>query len=236
MVMVNSTWTRNNIDTVWNVPERTSVVFPPCNTSDLSAEIPLERPREPTIISVAQFRDEKNHYLQLLALQHLFQAHPEKKALGVKLVLIGSCRNDEDQRRIDDLRRSARELGIFENVEFQINVSYPDLKKWFSRALIGLHTMWCEHFGIGIVELMAAGVVVIAHNSGGPKSDIVKEGSGYLASTKEEYANYISAVLEAKETELMEIRRRARESTGRFSEEAFSVHFYRAFSPLLTGF
>jgi hypothetical protein len=33
--------------------------------------------------------------------------------------------------------------------------------------------MWNEHFGIGVVELMAAGVVTIAHNSGGPKMDIV---------------------------------------------------------------
>ena len=41
------------------------------------------------------------------------------------------------------------------------------------RAQFGLHSMWCEHFGIGIVELMASGVIVVAHNSGGPKSDIV---------------------------------------------------------------
>ena len=33
--------------------------------------------------------------------------------------------------------------------------------------------MWCEHFGIGIVEFMAAGVVPVAHDSGGPKFDIV---------------------------------------------------------------
>jgi alpha-1,2-mannosyltransferase len=33
--------------------------------------------------------------------------------------------------------------------------------------------MWNEHFGISIVEMMAAGLVVVAHNSGGPKDDIV---------------------------------------------------------------
>ena len=33
--------------------------------------------------------------------------------------------------------------------------------------------MWNEHFGIGVVELMASGVVAIAHDSGGPKLDIV---------------------------------------------------------------
>ena len=42
-----------------------------------------------------------------------------------------------------------------------------------ARGHIGLHTMWCEHFGISVVEMMAAGLVMIAHDSGGPRMDIV---------------------------------------------------------------
>jgi alpha-1,2-mannosyltransferase len=33
--------------------------------------------------------------------------------------------------------------------------------------------MWNEHFGIGVVEYMAAGLVPVAHASGGPLMDIV---------------------------------------------------------------
>jgi glycogen synthase len=33
--------------------------------------------------------------------------------------------------------------------------------------------MWNEHFGISIVEMMAAGLIVVAHKSGGPLMDIV---------------------------------------------------------------
>lgn len=33
--------------------------------------------------------------------------------------------------------------------------------------------MWNEHFGIGIVEFMAAGAIPLAHHSGGPLLDIV---------------------------------------------------------------
>ena len=46
------------------------------------------------------------------------------------------------------------------------------------RASLGIHTMWMEHFGIGVVEYMAAGVIPVAHNSAGPKMDIVVEGTG----------------------------------------------------------
>jgi len=43
----------------------------------------------------------------------------------------------------------------------------------FEQAKVGLHTMLEEHFGISIVEMMAAGLYTIAHNSGGPKEDII---------------------------------------------------------------
>jgi alpha-1,2-mannosyltransferase len=33
--------------------------------------------------------------------------------------------------------------------------------------------MWNEHFGIGVVEMLAAGLVTVAHDSAGPKMDIV---------------------------------------------------------------
>jgi alpha-1,2-mannosyltransferase len=53
-----------------------------------------------------------------------------------------------------------------------VNASYPALIDWLSKSLIGLHTMWNEHFGIGVVEYMAAGLIPVAHNTGGPKMDI----------------------------------------------------------------
>ena len=35
-----------------------------------------------------------------------------------------------------------------------------------------------EHFGIGVVEMMAAGLAVVAHDSAGPKEDIVVDWEG----------------------------------------------------------
>ncbi len=38
--------------------------------------------------------------------------------------------------------------------------------------------MWNEHFGIGVVEYQAAGLISIVDDSGGPKADIVVDYNG----------------------------------------------------------
>uniref|UniRef100_A0A7S1UU61 Glycosyl transferase family 1 domain-containing protein n=1 Tax=Grammatophora oceanica TaxID=210454 RepID=A0A7S1UU61_9STRA len=90
--------------------------------------------------------------------------------------------------------------------------------------------MWNEHFGIGVVELMAAGILTIAHNSGGPKADIVVplhgEGqTGFLASTVEEYAERMDQAMRMSAKEALEMRKRAREASKRFSDEVFNTSF-----------
>jgi alpha-1,2-mannosyltransferase len=51
-----------------------------------------------------------------------------------------------------------------------------------------------EHFGISVVEMMAAGLVTITHNSAGPKLDIIgrnKQTVGLLCDTEAEYADKV---------------------------------------------
>lgn len=57
--------------------------------------------------------------------------------------------------------------------QFILNAPYPEVLRWLSQASIGLSTMVDEHFGINIVEFMAAGVIPVTHASGGPLKDIV---------------------------------------------------------------
>lgn len=63
----------------------------------------------------------------------------------------------------------AKHLALDENVEFKLNIPFSELVLELQRGTIGLHTMWNEHFGIGVVECMAAGLIMVAHASGGPK-------------------------------------------------------------------
>jgi len=51
-----------------------------------------------------------------------------------------------------------------------------------------------EHFGISIVEMMSAGLIVIAHSSAGPKTDIIgaaNELVGYLAQDEQTYTKFV---------------------------------------------
>lgn len=88
----------------------------------------------------------------------------------------------------------------------------------------------------GVVECMAAGTVIIAHNSGGPKMDIVVpyqgKPTGYLASDVDGYANAMESVLKMSASERAEICLNARESVERFSEQEFNDSFLNATEPL----
>ena len=114
-----------------------------------------------------------------------------------------------------------------------------ELRALYGRAAVGLHTMWNEHFGIGVVEMMAAGVVPVAHASGGPALDIVGTdgASGLLAATAEEYADALHSLLvadgAAKRRATMAAA--ARDAVAaRFSEDAFADGFCDAMRPLFT--
>eukprot|EP00005_Dracoamoeba_jomungandri_P003476 CAMPEP_0174259634 /NCGR_PEP_ID=MMETSP0439-20130205/8438_1 /TAXON_ID=0 /ORGANISM="Stereomyxa ramosa, Strain Chinc5" /LENGTH=101 /DNA_ID=CAMNT_0015343603 /DNA_START=1055 /DNA_END=1360 /DNA_ORIENTATION=+ len=97
--------------------------------------------------------------------------------------------------------------------------------------------MWCEHFGIGVVEMMASGVITIAHNSGGPKQDIIHHNkTGFLATTAFEYATYMDKILEGQEQDeefFQQMQEEARTSTQRFSESHFKKTFASLLSPII---
>lgn len=65
-------------------------------------------------------------------------------------------------------------MQVEQEVTFLVNADFGEVSKVISRALIAVHTMKDEHFGISIVEMMAAGVITIADKSGGPLLDIIE--------------------------------------------------------------
>ncbi|MCJ1473122.1 asparagine-linked glycosylation protein [Lambiella insularis] len=204
VVMTNSSWTKAHIQSLWSPSRsrsgRTSaigVVFPPVSVEEIENAIEIseasEREREQVLLYIAQFRPEKNHELILNAFAQLLQPPDAGKrgfSLDPKLVLIGSIRddNDEDAQRVHQLRRLAEKLKLVDQVEFVCNASWRQILQRLGRSTIGVNGMWNEHFGIGVVEYQAGGLICVVNDSGGPKIDIVVdfEGSstGWFSGTK----------------------------------------------------
>ena len=258
VVAVNSTWTQGHIAHMWGPrcgKTGPTVIFPPCAVEHFVRDRPIAgRPamawrgsaeaaaavpaRRHLIVSVAQFRPEKCHALQIRAFARLLReaaagspsaAGSDGGVANAALVLIGSCRTElsfGDVARLDALRALAAELGVVERVHFEVNVSFDRLCATCARSTIGLHSMRDEHFGISVVELMAAGTVTIAHDSAGPKLDIVTpfEGgdTGFLESTEEGFAGAMAKAFAMSSAERLVMQERARRSVrARFSEAIF---------------
>jgi len=187
IVMTNSTWTLEHITSIWgewrqelgkSIPV---TVYPPVAVEELEKAIEIstasEKKREKSLLYIAQFRPEKNHHLILESFAE-FMARKTAATKGTKLILIGSVRDDSDSKRVYELRLLANELQIKDSVEFHLDAQWSEILDWLSRASVGVNGMWNEHFGIGVVEYQAAGLISVVHNSGGPKRDIVIEING----------------------------------------------------------
>jgi alpha-1,2-mannosyltransferase len=118
--MANSSWTAGHISSLWKVNEdeivssvarsqlpprysdagrRLVKIFPPSNTVRWS-QISLSVPRQQIVLSVGQFRPEKDHALQIRAFSKLMQSKDGARFANTKLVLLGSARHEEDERLV----------------------------------------------------------------------------------------------------------------------------------------
>ncbi|KAK3293500.1 glycosyltransferase family 4 protein [Chaetomium fimeti] len=247
VVMTNSTWTQGHIQRLWG-PLRKSraaagadiaVVYPPVAVSELEHEVEVSRPseagREKVLLYIAQFRPEKNHQLILQSFADFLKKGGDA-ARDAKLVLVGSVRDDQDSKRVYQLRLLVNELQIRDRVEFHLDASWPEILDWLRRSSVGVNGMWNEHFGIGVVEYQAAGLVAVVHDSGGPKVDIVVdiegEPTGFHATTTAEFADGFEKALSLSDP--YAVRQRARQSAKRFTEEEFARRWTEQMEKLVT--
>jgi hypothetical protein len=77
------------------------------DTTDLMNAIPdLTMPRKNLMVSFAQFRPEKDQAMQLRIWKKVLHKIPQ----GSKFLLIGTVRDEDDQRIVDELKDLAKRL------------------------------------------------------------------------------------------------------------------------------
>ena len=238
VVMTNSSWTQKHISSLW-APARyrrgkrheIGVVYPPCAVKELEMKIPVneesEKHRTRNLLYIAQFRPEKMHTVIIDAFYAFLKGYQQLAndlQPPPKLILVGSVRDDHDEKRVYKLRLQAQEIK--ERVEFVVNAKWPQILDYLRSSSVGVNGMWNEHFGIGVVEYQAAGLISVVNDSGGPKEDIVVDvdgkPTGFHASTPEQFAEGFAKALALSDDDALAMRLRARRSAQRFSEEVFS--------------
>ena len=203
------------------------LAYPPCGT--MKGITRKEKNGKVTVLSLAQFRPEKDQMKQLEAWALL----PPSVRRKAKLVIAGAVRHADDRRILDALKRRATGM---DGVEFLVSAPRHEIMALLQTASVGLHTMRLEHFGIAVVEFMAASLVVVAHASGGPLLDIVGETGerGFVATDARDYATKLASVIEMDASSRRKIGERGRAYVAeRFSDSAFGRTFVSALSVLL---
>src|SRR5579871_244288 len=178
----------------------------------------------------------------------------ERRSAAVGVGRIHSCKRwDMAVAIVEEVRRRGHDFGLTlishpdpDEPEYlqQIKVLAAD-RPWFRLRLdlsrdelaaevashrYGIHAMREEHFGIGPAEILCAGCVLFAHNSGGP-IEIVGGEPRVLFDDVNDAAAKISRVLSDRGLE-SELREKAAGQSHLFSTEAFC----RALREIVTDF
>ncbi|CEH13774.1 glycosyltransferase family 4 protein [Ceraceosorus bombacis] len=233
VIVGNGSWTAAHLSNLIGSTQQVRVLYPPCDTSRLT-KLSLESRQARTLISLGQFRPEKEHATQLRILRATLDANSNLREAQnpLRLLMIGSSRDATDEARVEGLRTLANELKLThadgpDHVEFLVNASYDSLISSLGTASIGISTMVDEHFGINVVEFMAAGLITLSHASAGPLLDIAvpdEQGrrTGYHARSVDDFAATLQRILDLPSEEVIAIRQRARiRASETFGADAF---------------
>jgi len=196
------------------------VVYPPVNVEEY---LPLSRnkDRDNTVLVIGRIEPAKN----IASVPFIAE-----KVKNGRFVIIGSIGSYSYYKHLVGLIKS---LKVEDRVRILPNASEWQKIELLRKAKVYLHPMKYEHFGISIVEAMAAGLVPVVHRSGGPWTDIVEFGRyGFGFRDEDEAASIIENALELQGTELESLRSKIVTRSQAFSYIKFKYIINNIFSKL----
>ncbi|GAB6148701.1 glycosyltransferase [Stetteria hydrogenophila] len=208
LLLTNSRFSRSVIKR--HLGRNALVVYPPV---DVERYLALDGRRRGIVVSVGRYAPEKRYEVVLEVARRL---------PGVEFHVAGSL-TPSGRQYYERLKGMVESMNL-KNVFLHVNLPQGRLEEILSEAKVYLHAMVNEHFGISVVEAMAAGLVPVVHRSGGPWLDIVDRGRyGLGYSTIDEAAASVRRALEGYQAMAPRARGRAR----LFSKEIFKERIAR---------
>lgn len=198
-LIANSKETKKRIEKFYR--RSSTVIYPPVNI--------------PKKISESSTCQSKNYYItvsRLTKAKHIDILIKAANKLKFNLKIIGTGRDEKYLKSIAG-----------KTVEFLGNISDENFKNIFLNAKGFLFASKDEEFGIACIEPMGYGLPVIAYNSGGIP-EYIKDGvNGFLYDNLDEESLIykIKKFESLKVNEIKEIKKQARKTAEKFSEEVF---------------
>jgi glycosyltransferase involved in cell wall biosynthesis len=202
-IITNSNYTKKLIRETWGT--ESTVIPPPCPQYAFPI---LEEQKQEVVCSIGRFTPEKDYETILEVACRLNDK---------KFELVGSVTSDK-REYLARLMKSAPK-----NVKFHINATVQEKLQVLARSKVLLHSFIGEHFGIGLVEAMSAGVIPITHDSGAAKEDnLVPNEFRYT-----DLSGAVKSVGDALDKWNLSTAENLRESARKFSPDEFRSNMKR---------
>jgi glycosyltransferase involved in cell wall biosynthesis len=214
LLVTNSSFSKRAI---WKHVGRNSiVVFPPVEI-EAFANAAKDAVKKDGVVSCGRYSPEKNYEYVLEVANRL---------RNVEFAVVGSFSGKKSTVYYEKLRQIVSSKGL-ENVELLHGVQFGDLLRHFGEAKVYMHAMKNEHFGITVVEAMAAGLIPVVFRAGGPWEDILKKKQGYFGFSYQDQdeASAIIKMLMANNDLRSEIVNRNAIYVNQFSGSVFEKQF-----------
>jgi len=212
-VLANSTWTASMVFRAHHVVP--DVVYPPVDVERF-LKVSQKGEREKLVVTTSRFTAEKR-------LERIIDVVSAMR--DYTFVIMGST-YAYSKGIVEMLERKARERGL-DNVVIEPDASMEKQAEYYSRARYYLHPEFPEHFGIAVVEAIAAGVVPIVYRDGGAWHDVVSRVSDLLGYTSIAEAPSIVRALDGNPALYEELRFRSVEVAKQFTYDKFKEEIAR---------
>lgn len=223
-VICNSLFTKRYIDKEFGIKSR--VIYPPASVEEFK---PI-RKKENFILSVGRFTQALHSKKQEVLIE-VFKKMIDSGLFGWQLILVGNALPGENNY-LDDLKASIGNYPIKIFTDMQFN----KLKEYYKKAKIfwhatgfgeneNIHPERMEHFGIVIVEAMAAGCVPVVIGKGGIP-EIVDDGkNGFLWQDIKDLKKLTLQLIKSPK-KLTELSKQAIIDCQKFNEKNFCKKIY----------
>lgn len=216
LIIYNSKFTKEYSEKNW--PINSEVIYPPVDTDKIK---PLEKKKY--ILSVGRFfgylKDKK--HIELISVFKDFLANHDVKDWSLHLA--GSA-GEGDKDYLSQLKKMAEKLPVC----FYPNLSYKKLINLYGESSIYWHAAGfketdptkMEHFGIAVVEAMAAGCVPVVVNQGGLREIVTSGEDGFRWDNIRELQESTKGLI-TNTSLLQEMSKQAIKSAERFNKNSF---------------